>query len=234
MKAATMICRVFTALLAVAVLAIFFFGIVEVTGPQGTFSLSGSQLAFGSKVAPSGSDVELDFFRSSWYLFTMIFVTLGAICACCSFKWKGATVGGLVTGAVSMTMMLVFSFSKVEKFVDHRPISVNKLTNIEFTAMAAVLTICAIAFVVFSIITIFVNDYAEVLESNGAKKTLVKRFISFIREYKSEIKKIRWPDLKTVTKNTIIVLIVCIVVGAFIWLLDFGLGSLIEWLFIKK
>ncbi len=233
MKAATMICRVFTALLAVAMLAIFFFGIVEVTGPEGTFSLSGSQLAFGSKVT-SDSNVELDFFRSSWYLFTMIFVTLGAICACCSFKWKGATVGGLVTGAVSMTMMLVFSFSKVEKFVDHRPMVVSTLTNIEFTVMAAALTICAIAFVVFSIITIFVNDYAEVLESNGAKKTLVKRFISFIREYKSEIKKIRWPDLKTVTKNTIIVLIVCAVVGAFIWLLDFGLGSLIEWLFLSK
>ncbi|MBQ2704199.1 MAG: preprotein translocase subunit SecE [Clostridia bacterium] len=94
-----------------------------------------------------------------------------------------------------------------------------------------VLTGCAIAFVVFSIITIFVNDYAEVLESDGAKKPLVKRFVSFIREYKSEIKKIRWPDIKTVVKNTIIVLIVCAVVGAFIWVLDFGLGNLIKWLF---
>ena len=230
MKAATMISRVITAVLAVAVLAIFFFGIVSVTGPEGTFSLSGAQLALGSKVT-SNSGVELDFNRSSWYLFTMVFVIIGALCACCSFKWKGATVGGLVCGAVSMIMMLVFSFNKPQMYVDHRPISVTKLTDIQYTELAAVLTICAIAFVVFSLITIFVNDYAEVLESDGAKKPLVKRFVSFIREYKSEIKKIRWPDFKTVLKNTIIVLIVCAVVGAFIWVLDFGLGNLIKWLF---
>ena len=230
MKAATMISRVITAVLAVAVLAVFFMGIVSVTGPEGTFSLSGGQLAFGSK-ATSDSGVELDFARSSWYLFTMVFVIISAICACCSFKWKGATVGGLVCGAVSMIMTLVFSFSKPAMYVDHRPISVSKVTNLQYTELAMVLTGCAIAFVVFSIITIFVNDYAEVLESDGAKKPLVKRFVSFIREYKSEIKKIRWPDIKTVVKNTIIVLIVCAVVGAFIWVLDFGLGNLIKWLF---
>ena len=59
MKAATMISRVITAVLAVAVLAVFFFGIVSVTGPEGTFSLSGGQLALGSKVT-SDSGVELD------------------------------------------------------------------------------------------------------------------------------------------------------------------------------
>ena len=230
MKAATMISRVITAVLAVAVLAVFFMGIVSVTGPEGTFSLSGGQLAFGSK-ATSDSGVELDFARSSWYLFTMVFVIISAVCACCSFKWKGATVGGLVCGAVSMIMTLVFSFNKPAMYVDHRPISVSKVTNLQYTELAMVLTGCAIAFVVFSIITIFVNDYAEVLESDGAKKPLVKRFVSFIREYKSEIKKIRWPDIKTVVKNTIIVLIVCAVVGAFIWVLDFGLGNLIKWLF---
>ena len=230
MKAVTMISRVITAVLAVAVLAVFFLGIVSVTGPEGTFSLSGGQLALGSNVI-SDSGVELDFQSSSWYMFTLVFVIIGAVCACCSFKWKGATVGGLVCGVVSMIMMLVFSFNKPEMYVDHRPISVRNLANIQFTELAMVLTACAIAFVVFSIITIFVNDYAEVLESDGAKKPLAKRFVAFIREYKSEIKKIRWPDLKTVVKNTVIVLIVCAVVGAFIWVLDFGLGNLIKWLF---
>ena len=230
MKAATMISRILTAALAVAVLAIFFFGIVSVSGPQGTFNLSGGQLALGSKVTSVSGDVELDFFRSSWFLFTLVFMAIGAVCACCSFKWKGATVGGLVCGVVSMIMMLVFSFNEPQMYIDHRPITVRELTNIQYTELAAVLTICAIAFVVFSIITIFVNDYAEVLESDGAKKPLAKRFVAFIREYKSEIKKIRWPDFKTVIKNTVIVLIVCAVVGAFIWLLDLGLGNLIQWL----
>ena len=85
MKAATMISRVITAVLAVAILVVFFMGIVSVTGPEGTFSLSGGQLAFGSK-ATSDSGVELNFNRSSWYLFTMVFVIIGAVCACCSFQ----------------------------------------------------------------------------------------------------------------------------------------------------
>ena len=83
MKAVTMISRVITAVLAVAVLAVFFLGIVSVTGPEGTFSLSGGQLALGSNVI-SDSGVELDFQRSSWYLFTMVFVIISAVCACCA------------------------------------------------------------------------------------------------------------------------------------------------------
>lgn len=228
MKATAMICRVIAAVLAVATLALFFFGIVELTGAQGTFNLAGYQMAFGAKVSPESGDA-VGFAKSSWYLFAMIFALIAAICACASFKWKKATVGGLVCGAVNMIMMLVFSFSDIRRYVDWRPVT--KVTHLSFNSMACVLTWCSIAFVVFCIVTIFVNDYAEVLESNGAKKTLVKRFVSFIREYKSEIKKITWPNFKTVRTNTLIVLAVCLVVGIFIWLADWGLGSLIKVLF---
>ena len=228
MKAATLISRVITAALAVVVLALFFFGIVNLTGAQGSFNLSGYQMAFGSTVT-SDTGVEANLFSSSWYMFTMVFAVLAAICACCSFKWKKATVGGFVLGAVTMIMMLVFSFSDIKAYVDWRPVT--KVTELSFNGLAAVLTWCSIAFVVFSIITIFANDYAEVLESDGAKKTLVQRFVSFIREYKSEIKKISWPSFKTVVKNTIIVLIVCVVIGLFIWLIDYGLGNLVKLIF---
>ncbi|MBR5473663.1 MAG: preprotein translocase subunit SecE [Clostridia bacterium] len=66
------------------------------------------------------------------------------------------------------------------------------------------------------------------MQSKGAKRTIMQRVIGFIKDYKSEVKKIVWPGIKDVAKNTAIVLVMCLIVGAFIWLLDLGLGKLIE------
>ena len=75
---------------------------------------------------------------------------------------------------------------------------------------------------------LLIDDYIEVKESNGAKQTIIKRIIRFFRDYKSEIKKIVWPGWKDVAKNTVIVLIMCLIIGALIWIIDFGLGKLLE------
>ena len=55
-----------------------------------------------------------------------------------------------------------------------------------------------------------------------------KAIVRFFKDVKGETKKIVWPDGKTVFKNAGIVLIVIIVVGAFIWLVDFGLSKSIN------
>ncbi len=229
MKVASIASRILTAVLAVAVFVLFFFGIVEVhTASQGAFTLTGIQMVFGTNVSSStGAAANIEI--SAWYLFAFIFVVIAAICSCVSFKWKKATIGGIVTGAIAMITLLVFNFNNPASFADVRPISA---TGIHFTnVIAPVLVWCSVAAFVMSVVTLFVNDYAEVLASNGAKKTLIKRFVAFIREYKSEIKKITWPSFQTVIKNTLIVLIVCAVVGAFIWILDFGLVSLVKLIF---
>ena len=44
----------------------------------------------------------------------------------------------------------------------------------------------------------------------------------------SEIKKVTWPTKKQVVSNTLSVLAFCLVVGAIIWLADFGLKSLMS------
>ncbi|MCI8359938.1 MAG: preprotein translocase subunit SecE [Clostridiales bacterium] len=75
---------------------------------------------------------------------------------------------------------------------------------------------------------LLIADHISVLESRGAKKTIPQRVKQFFREYKSEIKKIVWPGPRSVVKNTLIVLVMCLIVGAFIWLLDLGLGKLLE------
>ena len=59
-------------------------------------------------------------------------------------------------------------------------------------------------------------------------KRIGARIAKFFREYKSEFKKIVWPTPKQVRNNTIVTLIMCGVVGLFIWLLDYGLYSLLQ------
>ena len=59
----------------------------------------------------------------------------------------------------------------------------------------------------------------------GVFSRMGKAIAKFFKNFRGETKKIVWPDAKTVFKNTGIVLIVIIVIGAFIWLIDFGLSK---------
>lgn len=52
-----------------------------------------------------------------------------------------------------------------------------------------------------------------------------KAVAKFFKDLKGENKKIVWPSAKTVLKNTGIVLAVVLIVGAAIWLVDFGLSE---------
>ena len=52
-----------------------------------------------------------------------------------------------------------------------------------------------------------------------------KAVVKFFKDLKGENKKIVWPSAKTVLKNTGIVLAVVLIVGAAIWLVDFGLSE---------
>ena len=52
----------------------------------------------------------------------------------------------------------------------------------------------------------------------------------WIREMKSELKKVVWPSGKTVMKNTLTVLAVALAIGVCIWVFDAVAGLLIKWL----
>ena len=41
-----------------------------------------------------------------------------------------------------------------------------------------------------------------------------------------EMKKVHWPTRQELLKYTIVVLLTCTMVGAFIWIVDFGVSSL--------
>ena len=66
------------------------------------------------------------------------------------------------------------------------------------------------------------------MEEGSGKLTIPKRIVKFLKDYKSEFKKIVWPNFRTVMKNTLIVFLMCAAVGLFIWLIDFGLDALLK------
>jgi len=50
----------------------------------------------------------------------------------------------------------------------------------------------------------------------------------WFREMKSELKKVVWPNKKTVLKNTGIVLLCSLLIGACIWIFDVVLASIVQ------
>ena len=63
-------------------------------------------------------------------------------------------------------------------------------------------------------------------DSSKKKPGPIKSVGKFVREYKSELKKISWPTAKDTTRNAAITLAAIAVVGVFIWVLDFGLSEI--------
>ena len=66
-------------------------------------------------------------------------------------------------------------------------------------------------------------------EKKVAKKSDKPGFFSkagkFFRDYRSELKKISWPTFSEVVKNTIVTLVTVLIVGIFIWIVDFGFSQ---------
>ena len=64
-------------------------------------------------------------------------------------------------------------------------------------------------------------------ENVETKRKLTERIADFFRGTKGEFKKIVWPSKKTILRNTCVVILFCIVIGAVVYVLDF----LFSWLF---
>ena len=54
---------------------------------------------------------------------------------------------------------------------------------------------------------------------------MLKAIKKFFKDFKGTCKKVIWPDRKTVLRNTLIVLVTVVIVGAGIWLADFAFSQ---------
>ena len=53
-----------------------------------------------------------------------------------------------------------------------------------------------------------------------AKTSFVARIAKWLRELRSELKKVQWPSKKQTINNTLIVIACVLIVGMFIWVFD--------------
>ena len=61
-------------------------------------------------------------------------------------------------------------------------------------------------------------------DKKDKKPGLFKRIGKWFREMGAEMKKITWPTIPQTLKNTLIVIVMVLVVGAIIWIMDAVLG----------
>ena len=224
MKTVNKICQILAIVFGLGSVILFFTNFATITTGGTDVSLVGAQLAFGSKIEVAGN--EYDMARSAQILFCFWLTVIGTVISAFSFKSKGLRYTAPGFGIVSAVYMLVIALSSPWKFVDKRPLP--DVSAINYAPFVLITAIVLFAFTAAAVAYLLVDDYLEVKASNGSKLTIPKRIVRFFRDYKSEIKKIVWPGWKDVLKNTVIVLIMCLIIGALIWLIDFGLGQLLE------
>jgi len=225
MKTINKICQVLAIVFGLASFVLFFTQFATIVTDGAKETLVGAQLAFGSKYT-TAAGVSYDMFKSAKILFCFLLTAIATVMSGFSFKAKGLRYAAPGFGIVSAVYMLVIALSNADKFVDSRPMA--NVTDVSYTPFVLITAIALFLFVIAAVAYLLIDDYIEVQESNGEKLTIPKRIVRFFRDYKSEVKKIVWPNYKEVIKNTIIVLIMCAIVGALIWIIDFGLGQLIN------
>ena len=228
MKTLNRIFQILCIACGLAVLVLFFFNFVTIVGakPGTSESLVGTVLAFGGKTKGIVAD-ERNMAISSRILLGLILAVIGFVMSIFSFKKKGLRYAVPVVALGDAVFMLVIALVP-GYLVDLSAFSIgSEIVSYSYTPIVWILIALLFAFAVFAAAYLFLDDYIEVTENKG-KKTILQRLGLFFRDYKSEIKKIVWPNFSDVLKNTIIVLVMCLLVGAFIWLLDWGLGSLIK------
>ena len=226
MKTVNRVLQVLAIASGLAALVMFFLNFANITSAGTDVAASGAALAFGGKVAG------VKMAKSAKILFCLILTAVGFAMSAFSFKSKKLRYAAPAVGLVDAIFMLVVALSAEGKFVDYRTLpAVSNVVYSPFVLIAAILLFC---FVAFGIAYLLVDDSIEVAASKGEKLTIPKRVVRFFRDYKSEVKKIVWPGLRDVVKNTLIVFAICLIIGALIWLFDWGLGELLKAILTKK
>ena len=224
MKAINKISQILALAFSAAAVVLFFMPFAELATKTGTSTFIGAEFAFGPKIEGLGQ-----LYKSSHILFCFILTVISVLFAGLTFKFKKLRYWAPAVALADAIYMLVIACSRPGMFIDSRPLVLTSAPV--YTIFVLLTSVVLFVAAVFGVCHLFVDDRIMFLEGK-VKKTILQRLISTLRDYKSELKKIVWPGLNEVVKNTLVVLVICLIIGAFIWLFDFGLGSLMN--FITK
>lgn len=67
-------------------------------------------------------------------------------------------------------------------------------------------------------------------KKSDKKPGIFARISKWLKDMKSELKKVQWPTKKQTVNNTLIVIACVIVVGVFIWIFDYVANGVIGWI----
>jgi preprotein translocase subunit SecE len=69
-----------------------------------------------------------------------------------------------------------------------------------------------------------------VKEATGGR---IERMRLFLSEVRNELKRVTWPSQKEVTATTVVVILTSAFFGLYLFVLDFGLNNLVQWIYRK-
>ena len=67
-----------------------------------------------------------------------------------------------------------------------------------------------------------------VKEAAGGRVEQARLFLSEVR---NELKRVTWPSQKEVYATTVVVILTSVFFGVYLFVLDFGLNNLVQWIF---
>jgi preprotein translocase subunit SecE len=71
----------------------------------------------------------------------------------------------------------------------------------------------------------------NVKEAGGSVTGWWGDFTTFLTEVRNELKRVTWPSRKEVYATTFVVILTSIFFGVYLFILDYGLNSLVQWIF---
>ena len=69
---------------------------------------------------------------------------------------------------------------------------------------------------------------SSVREAAGGRFERARLFLSEVR---NELKRVTWPSQKEVYATTVVVILTSVFFGVYLFVLDYGLNSLVQWIF---
>jgi preprotein translocase subunit SecE len=61
----------------------------------------------------------------------------------------------------------------------------------------------------------------------------IERARVFLSEVRNELRRVTWPSQKEVYATTVVVILTSLFFGIYLFVLDFGLNNLVQWIFSK-
>lgn len=102
----------------------------------------------------------------------------------------------------------------------------NRFFDPAFLTGKKVVFYIAVVLLVVGAILFVVGKIKSAKTGENDKQT--EKGIKFFRDLKGEFKKITWPTMPTVVRNTGVTLALCAILGLIICLIDFGCGALVQ------